>query len=120
MLANITAGKGRSFYPRFADDFLPKNPRLAIIEDQFYPVDVLIGTNSGDGALLVTQSMRDTFGFFGEKYPQINRTFGAGIIRNNFNQYPDPDAVVSEYLDGLQENDNYATTVNYIYALLFS
>lgn len=104
-LSNVTVGLPRSYYPRFGGELFPKNVRLAIIDGEFEPVDVLIGSVNGDGAVLITKSMKDVFGFFGEKNPQINYTFGTSIIKKQFANFPDPDAVVEQYLGKVQEDD---------------
>lgn len=108
IIANITANSPRFYYVRFGDSLIPPNPRQAVRDGHFLPVDVMIGTNDGDGATLITKSKKykDVFGFFGEKNPQINYTYGKSIIRDNFQNYPDPESVVQQYL-GLAEHDDY-------------
>nr|ANQ45784.1 AChE4 [Pardosa pseudoannulata] len=95
----------RLTYPRFGDELLPQNPRKAIANGVFGAVDVLIGTNSGDGALIITNSMTEVFGFFGEKDPQINRTFGTSIIKKQFQEFVAPCSVVNQYLGGVNDDD---------------
>lgn len=105
VLSNVTAESSQSYYPRFGGELFPKNVRVAIIDGDFAPVEVLIGSNNGDGSTLITKSMKDVFGFFGEKNPQINYTFGKSIIKSQFENFPDPDAVVERYLGNVQEDD---------------
>ncbi|CAL1265510.1 unnamed protein product [Larinioides sclopetarius] len=103
---NINSNSLRGFYPRYGDDILPYNSREAFIQGEFKEVDILIGVNHNEGANTITLKFREVFGFFGHKTSQINKTFGEYIIRTNFEEFPDPDAVVRHYLGSLNENDD--------------
>ncbi|GIX76726.1 acetylcholinesterase-1 [Caerostris extrusa] len=49
----------------------------------------------------------DTFGFFGEKDVQINKTAAASIIQKYFSDFPDTKAVIQHYLPDYIPEDEY-------------
>ncbi|GFS65340.1 acetylcholinesterase-1 [Trichonephila inaurata madagascariensis] len=69
------------FFPTYGDEIVPANPRIAVSRKNFHCTDLLIGNNKDGGSFLITTGNPQLFGFFGEKDPQINKTTGANIIR---------------------------------------
>ncbi|CAL1265509.1 unnamed protein product [Larinioides sclopetarius] len=104
-VGKVSDNPQRGLYPRYGDNILPLNACESLIKGNFENIDILIGNTHDEGSTMITKAMKDTFGFFGEKHPKINRTFGEQIIRKNFESFPDTDAVVKHYLGGLNEDD---------------
>ncbi|GFY69221.1 acetylcholinesterase-1 [Trichonephila inaurata madagascariensis] len=69
------------FMPIYGDEIVPENPKIAISKKNFQCTDLLIGNNKDEGSFQITTENPQLFGFFGEKDPQINKTMGADIIR---------------------------------------
>ncbi|GFW40255.1 acetylcholinesterase-1 [Trichonephila clavipes] len=104
-LGKINDNPQRGLYPRFGDKILPMNARKAFARGKFGNYDILIGTNRNEGSTIITKTMKNVFGFFGEKWPSINKTWGKYIIKQNFKKSLDADAVVGHYLGNVDEDD---------------
>ncbi|KAG8195662.1 hypothetical protein JTE90_003807 [Oedothorax gibbosus] len=95
--------------PQFGDEILPNNPREEIIKNNFRCKDLLIGTNKDEGSYSLALAHKEYFGFYGEKNPHVNRSFGESIIRESVTLFPDPEAIVNYYLPpNLQKDTNYS------------
>ncbi|GFU30991.1 acetylcholinesterase-1 [Nephila pilipes] len=101
-LGKINDNPQRGFYPKFGDEILPVNARQAFILGNFGNFDILIGSNHNEGSILITKAMKNVFGFFGEKNPAINKTFGKHVIKKNFKDFPD--TIVDYYLGNVDED----------------
>ncbi|XP_035215917.1 acetylcholinesterase-1-like isoform X2 [Stegodyphus dumicola] len=105
--ASIDPYSTRSFIPQWGDALLPKNPRVSIIEGNFQDNEVLLGNNGDEGSFQVAVKYIDTFGFFGEKDPHINNTFGEDLIREIFAKFSNTEGVVKHYLpDNITEDQH--------------
>ncbi|GFR31068.1 acetylcholinesterase, partial [Trichonephila clavata] len=100
----LNPGSSRSFLPRFGDELIPKNPRLAVRDGDFQNNDILIGNNKNEGSFQLTTGNPDLFGFFGEKDTNISKATAAELLNKIFRTFPNTDAVVNHYLP---DNDDY-------------
>ncbi|XP_035215914.1 acetylcholinesterase-1-like [Stegodyphus dumicola] len=105
--ATLDPYSNRRFIPQFGDELLPNNPRESIINGDFQNNVILIGNTRDEGSSQITTQNREIFGFFGEKNPQINKTFGKDMIRKIFAKLPDREAVVRQYLPDEITEDQY-------------
>lgn len=103
-LAKVNDNPQRGLYPRFGDAILPMNARKAFVHGKFRNYDILIGNNHNEGSTIITKARKNVFGFFGDKSPLINKTYGECIIKQNFKDFPDTDAVVDQYLGNVTED----------------
>ncbi|KAG8195663.1 hypothetical protein JTE90_003808 [Oedothorax gibbosus] len=101
---------GSRLLPQFGDELLPNNPHEEIIKNNFRCTDLLIGSNKNEWSYSLTAyQYKDYFGFYGEKNPHVNRSFGESIIRRAVSKFPDPEAIVNYYLPpNLQIDTNYS------------
>lgn len=98
---------GRSFFPNYGDEILPQNARVAFINGDFNNVDVLIGNNRDEGVFQITSSHTKVFGFFGEKNPTINKTYGNKLLKSKFKDLPNTQEVINYYLGNISNDDYY-------------
>ncbi|KAG8196829.1 hypothetical protein JTE90_027543 [Oedothorax gibbosus] len=104
-----------SFVPQFGDELLPNDPETAVFHTNFKCKDLFFGFNKDEESLGLTLSHPELYGFFGEKNPHLNKTYGRDEIRTflskTFPQSPvGYEAILQYYFpDGLAENDSVAT-----------
>lgn len=107
-MASFQPTNTEHFFPNYGDKIVPKNPIQAIKAGHFQNVDILLGHNRDEGACLVTTALPDVFGFFGEKFPKINKTFAKDLISGGLlSVCPCKDAAAKHYLDNLRDDDYY-------------
>ncbi|GFR12005.1 acetylcholinesterase-1 [Trichonephila clavata] len=104
-IAEIAKWANVFLWPQYGDKIVPINPRIAVLQGNFECTDTLIGNTKDEGSLVLTTQNPKIFGFFGEKNPQINKTFGADLIRDILTGVPDVESIVQHYLsDDVSEN----------------
>lgn len=93
------------FNPQYGDELFPNPPNENIRDGRFHQIPLLIGDNQYEGVNLVT-GLPDVFGFFGEKNPLLNKTFGKYLIKNSFfGSSCCTDDIANFYLDDISDND---------------
>ncbi|KAG8195666.1 hypothetical protein JTE90_003811 [Oedothorax gibbosus] len=105
----MSSKTGYNMVPQYGDEFLPKDPRTAVIKGDFTCTDLLTGNVKDVGSYrMTTRDYKDYFGFFGEKNPHVNRLLGEEIIRNGVQNFPNPEEIVKYYLpDNLTDDSNF-------------
>ncbi|CAL1292752.1 unnamed protein product [Larinioides sclopetarius] len=93
------------FWPQYGDDLFPSTSLDDMREGNFHNVSILIGNTRDEGSFFMTTTHPEIFGFFGEKNTEINKTYGAQMIRNFFSNYDDPEKYAKYYLESVPDSD---------------
>ncbi|GIX69490.1 acetylcholinesterase-1 [Caerostris extrusa] len=113
--ATIDPLSGVLFAPQFGDDLLPVDPRKAVQDKNMTCNEVLIGVTQDEGSFQVAARNPETFGLNGYQNPQVNRSEGEQMILQNFQNYPDPEAIVKQYLPSSLSNSSYKKIREQVY-----
>ncbi|XP_054719062.1 acetylcholinesterase-1-like [Uloborus diversus] len=115
--SSLIPHSSRSFLPQFGDELLPENPRIATAMGNFQASNLLIGNNLDEGSFQISTSNPDLYGFFGEKNPHIDKSLAKDTMHAIFSNlgFPDPTAVVSQYLPDSIEEDDYELVRQQLY-----
>ncbi|GIY87221.1 acetylcholinesterase-1 [Caerostris darwini] len=105
VLWSFNPTSGRSFFPHYGDELLPNNALDDIRHGNFHNVPLLIGNNKDEGSFQITTGNPDTFGFFGDKDPKINKPYAESILLKIFGNYTNPQKYVDYYLKNIPDKD---------------
>ncbi|GFT04588.1 acetylcholinesterase-1 [Nephila pilipes] len=95
------------FMPLYGDELFPNPPIEDLQNGRFQQIPILIGHNRNEGVTEIT-SLPDTFGFFGDNNPMVNKTFAKYLIQYSFVGYKcSIDAVADYYFNNVGETDYF-------------
>ncbi|KAF8771442.1 acetylcholinesterase-1-like [Argiope bruennichi] len=96
-----------SLFPQYGDSLLPNNALDDLRNGNFNNVPILAGDVKNEGSFLLTSAFPDVFGFFGEKDPKINKTYGRTLIAGAFANFTNPQKYIDYYLNSVPDTDYY-------------